>query len=354
MVDIYKFVVSNSIRNYLKKINYKFSTQEAAFLVWYCKTATLEEKFLAWEEIINTMPNCSMQERTHMEAITNFHEFLRAYIKLQKKLLNKFKTAEKCIYFCEMYLEKYTVIPYEYKVFTQYEKCITYGIEELASESCDRAIITKHKLDDEKGKLQDEKCYINSSGEILHLDCQVENEQERKINDAFDGMWFDIPTPFHAGDMVCSHYDRTEPYVLTGICTWNASRIRKELPETEYTKSYLSMCDEIQKRIYKDGDTSDMECRGYGISRNESVGISVIKDILPMCSYLDLEYYSLPLSGINNVLALISGTIRGEYNIEFLLNAYSMLICQNSFEKKLLNLQMNFGKDQVADIGILK
>ena len=54
-----------------------------------------------------------------------------------------------------------------------------------------------------------------------------------------------------------------------------------------------------------------MECRGYGISRNESVGISVIKDILPMCSYLDLEYYSLPLSGIYNVLALISGTIRG-------------------------------------------
>lgn len=56
-MDIYKFVVSNSIRNYLKRINYKFSTQEAAFLVWYCETATLEEKFGAWEEIINTMPN---------------------------------------------------------------------------------------------------------------------------------------------------------------------------------------------------------------------------------------------------------------------------------------------------------
>ena len=97
-----------------------------------------------------------------------------------------------------------------------------------------------------------------------------------------------------------------------------------------------------------------MECRGYGISMDECVGISVWKEILPMRSYLDLEYYSLSLSGTNDVLALISGTLRGEYNIEFLLNAYSMLICQNSFEKKLLNLQMNFGKDQVADIGILK
>lgn len=94
-MDIYKFVVSNSIRNYLKRINYKFSTQEAAFLVWYCETATLEEKFGAWEEIINTMPNCSMQERIDMEAIPDFHKFLIDYIKLQKKLLNKFKTAKK-------------------------------------------------------------------------------------------------------------------------------------------------------------------------------------------------------------------------------------------------------------------
>ncbi len=83
-MDIYKFVVSNSIRNYLKRINYKFSTQEAAFLVWYCETATLEEKFGAWEEIINTMPNCSMQERIDMEAIPDFHKFLIDYIKLQK------------------------------------------------------------------------------------------------------------------------------------------------------------------------------------------------------------------------------------------------------------------------------
>ena len=109
-MDIYKFVVSNSIRNYLKRINYKFSTQEAAFLVWYCETATLEEKFGAWEEIINTMPNCSMQERIDMEAIPDFHKFLIDYIKLQKKLLNKFKTAEKSIYSCEMYQRKYTGI----------------------------------------------------------------------------------------------------------------------------------------------------------------------------------------------------------------------------------------------------
>ena len=353
-MDIYKFVVSNSIRNYLKRINYKFSTQEAAFLVWYCETATLEEKFGAWEEIINTMPNCSMQERIDMEAIPDFHKFLIDYIKLQTKLLNKFKTAEKSIYSCEMYQRKYTGIHYEHKVFNQYDECVAYGIKEFDSELCDRAVITKHKWGCKEGERQDEKCYINSSGAVLSMDCMVKNDQERKINAAFDGMWFDFPTPFHAGDIVCSHYKQAEPYVLTGICTWNASRIKQELPKTEYTERYLSMRGEIQKRIYKDGDTSDMECRGYGISMDECVGISVWKEILPMRSYLDLEYYSLSLSGTNDVLALISGILRGEYNIEFLLNAYSMLIFKNSFEKKLMELQTNFGKDQVADIGIFK
>ena len=33
------------------------------------------------------------------------------------------------------------------------------------------------------------------------------------------------------------------------------------------------------------------------------------------CSYLDLEYYSLSLSGTNDVLALISGTLQEENNI---------------------------------------
>ena len=32
-----------------------------------------------------------------------------------------------------------------------------------------------------------------------------------------------------------------------------------------------------------------MECRGYGISMDECVGISVWKEILPMRSYLELS-----------------------------------------------------------------
>lgn len=43
-MDIGRFVDSAAIRAYLKEQNYPFSAQEAAFLVYHCKTASLEER----------------------------------------------------------------------------------------------------------------------------------------------------------------------------------------------------------------------------------------------------------------------------------------------------------------------
>ena len=55
--------------------------------------------------------------------------------------MNKFKTAEKSIYSCEMYQRKYTGIHYEHKVFNQYDEYVAYGIKEFDSELCDRAVL---------------------------------------------------------------------------------------------------------------------------------------------------------------------------------------------------------------------
>lgn len=46
-MDIGRFVDSAAIRAYLKEQNYPFSAQEAAFLVYHCKTASLEERVRA-------------------------------------------------------------------------------------------------------------------------------------------------------------------------------------------------------------------------------------------------------------------------------------------------------------------
>lgn len=43
-MDIFRFIDSADIRRYLVEIQYRFSTEEKMFLIWYCKTATLNEK----------------------------------------------------------------------------------------------------------------------------------------------------------------------------------------------------------------------------------------------------------------------------------------------------------------------
>ena len=101
-MDIYRFIDSRDMREHLQKLNYSFTTPEAAFLVYWCKNAALEERIAAWREIIGTMPNCAMAERMNLEAIPDFHQFLRDYIDLQEWDLRRFKEPDGCVYVCEL------------------------------------------------------------------------------------------------------------------------------------------------------------------------------------------------------------------------------------------------------------
>ena len=98
-MDLYHFIDSHAIRKHLQSLSYPFTTQEVAFLVCYCKTATLEEKHAAWREIMDTMPNCSLEKRLNMEPIPDFHQFLRDFIHIERRELESFRSADQCVYF---------------------------------------------------------------------------------------------------------------------------------------------------------------------------------------------------------------------------------------------------------------
>lgn len=73
-MDVFRFIDPKAVRAHLKSLDYRFSTPEAAYLVWLCKTATLDEKIAAWKQIITSMPNCSMERRTGAASIEHFEE----------------------------------------------------------------------------------------------------------------------------------------------------------------------------------------------------------------------------------------------------------------------------------------
>ncbi len=98
-MNYYRFLDSRDIRNHLEEMEYPLSTPEAAYLVWQCRGAILEERFAAWEEIIETMPDCTFTgygkfnfktKQLDPAPVYGLHDFLRQYIQRQKELLAAF------------------------------------------------------------------------------------------------------------------------------------------------------------------------------------------------------------------------------------------------------------------------
>lgn len=98
-MDITKFLNSKDIREHLQAMDYSFDAVTAAYLVWQCHNATLEEKFSAWEEIAKTMPDCPIPRRPGMaDDVPSVHQFLRDYIGLEKNRLEHFTQGENCVF----------------------------------------------------------------------------------------------------------------------------------------------------------------------------------------------------------------------------------------------------------------
>ena len=98
-MNYYRFLDSRDIRNHLENMEYPLSTPEAAYLVWQCHNATLEEKFSAWEEIAKTMSDCPIPRRPGMTGdVSSVHQFLRDYIGLEKNRLEDFAQGENCVF----------------------------------------------------------------------------------------------------------------------------------------------------------------------------------------------------------------------------------------------------------------
>lgn len=96
-MDFLNFVNSNAVRGYLQEICYQPTSLEAAWLVYQCETASLEEKCAAWREIMETLPDCPTNSRTRgikPEHRDSVHTFLQAYIAQQEQLAAAFLQAD--------------------------------------------------------------------------------------------------------------------------------------------------------------------------------------------------------------------------------------------------------------------
>lgn len=89
-MNILRFINSKDIRKHLRNIGYEFNSLEAAWLIYQCRDAAIDEKHKAWNELIETMPDCPIVERLNTVPQDSLHAFLMQYIELEDRYLNEF------------------------------------------------------------------------------------------------------------------------------------------------------------------------------------------------------------------------------------------------------------------------
>lgn len=370
-LDILQFVDSPDVRQYMRSIGYQPSTPEAAFLVWHCNAATLEERFAAWEQIIATMPNCGYETKRLQIEIPDFHKFLRQYMALQKRLLEDFKKPNGCLYVYGV-RTRFHASDEGSELYSTFESCVAAAVEDamdvgrftssyyecsemrpagsFRSDVYERFIV-KRQIDDEKEGGEDE-CTINANGDVLEIDCcSGLSSYEPNLDTAFREMLFKFPLPFRTGDILFDWHRGGAPYVLTEVRLGGTEQKRRGALPLELREDYVEAADKDLARYLAQGGAEHIDGFGYALEECCDGEPYVWVDNLGMHDMLNAAYCDRPLSGRYRLLKPVSEYLKGNSNIGAVVNVVVTLTQQMGAESRVDMFRSEYAPKLVADFG---
>ena len=333
--DILEFLDSRGIKEHLQRINYELTTPVAAFIVDRSHKATLQQKLEGWQKIIDSMPNCTMSRRNDTVNIPDFHAFLRNVIRQEQRKLAHFKRTDgKSLFFFEDCSwdrrDQYDLL---YGPYSSYQKCFDAIWKEFEDDHPKAIKITRRPIDPDEDLYADDMVMLNAIGEVMSCDYRNENEwNEAGTASDFEDMWFDIPTPFHAGDIVCNLQRPDEPMVLFDLQTWGSERVDKELASSVYKERLVQKADKLLRWHRYDGDTSDMYAYGCQVSSALHFPFYIGE---PEGFLLDIDYYREPLKSEERILYGVRAYVKGDLTVDSLAAMASACELQALAEKKV-------------------
>lgn len=308
------FINSKDIREYLEKIEYKFTPLQSTYII-DCSKKPLTEKHEAFRELIANTDDCEIKERRNFESFKSLHKFLEAYIEHQECLTKALYEEEPGSVYCYAYVDRRGYFR-DYDVYNCYNACFDDAKHLLMSENEKAEEITKFYIHKKVFKSQFAEAAdvieaeYNSGFELVNIKLNFDADKEKykcpwKNYNLFEYLWVNIPVPFKKGDIIINRYDRVsenEPMVYTGLIT-------------DYKRTESDEKHESRIRRYEDeGDETDM-CY-YAISVNDT--LNVWDD--HHTSYLNIEYYNEELTGRYRMLKPISSYMKEEISMDLLIN----------------------------------
>ncbi len=309
------FINSRDIRNYLREISYKFTPLEVSWLIYQCRSLSLNEKHKEWKYLIDNTKDMAFDTSESKE--DSLHSFLNRYMEAQMKYIEIFMNPDNSFYKYEV---EYTEADDQTKkstnnsCFSTYDKCL-----EAVKDECKEYIpdckdftvhIIKNEIDSVSTLDHDNhlELYLNNKYKIIEIETYNIPDNDITTLTSFEFMWFSFPTPFKKGDIIAGKY--TSPGICRGPMVLNHSA-----PEW------------YNKKDRKGRDLSDMWMNGYFQDSNTgSLYNETSND-----NYMDFEYCPPEsLTGKQRILIALSNYLKGRIDISLMLNAYHLILLEEA------------------------
>lgn len=322
-MDLYKIINSQSVGNYLKEINYSFSSLQAAFLIWHSRRLTIKEKHAMWEELIATMPDAPIEARPNTVPQASLHEFLKQYMALENKLIERFYAAEPdTFYSYDFYCKDDHCWCEDNGFYKTAEDCF----RELQKESSDLEIqLVKLKKDYLNTQNESLRLYMTFDREVFEIDARgILSEEEWKLHeDVFGGFWFEFPLPFKKGDII-------QP----ANCPYDIAIHTHDEDRAILLEDDLIISDRMRELHRQSGDISDMVVWGIFCGSDGK--------FYHECEWttLDFELQYKPLREEEQPMIPMSNYLKGKIPIDLLCNAYHIILSewQTTDSRRYLNV----------------
>lgn len=330
-MEIFDFIDSKAISEHLKSINYQCSTIEKAFIVAMSTKATINEKHNAFKSIISNDKDEKIEKRPNTCEYPSLFAFLERYMQIENEIVNEFYNTKEAVfrfrYLCgedRSFCEDFETV---YPSFALCNDAFRKEIEKY--EMMDEIRFYEFRMDSLTKIGKQIKLKYASNGELVDIDANFLSEDDSDVLSAFEGMWFDIPTPFKKGDILTynRHYwinGDSSPVVLHHLSTWdgdrfleiNSSNTEKENARRRYLYDYRK----------NNGDISDMNICGYFGCEDGDFYWEVSHSIL------DYEYFDKPLIGGYRSLQAVSDYLKGELDIDSLTKITRYIMAEESLK----------------------
>ena len=337
---ILNYINSKDIRNHLRLVGYQFTSLETAWLIFQCESLTLSEKHEAWNDLISTMPDMSIDLgafKHHKE--NSLYDFLKRYMDVDNRWIQNFKAPGNYIYQFSA-----TTVLYNGRicfvdndcVFSSFENCLNAAKKEMSDcdeiiKDCFKVKITKREIDNAERQENVMELCLNHKFHILYVE-HYGNAPSRKdfeTHIGFEEMCFSFPAPFKRGDII---------YDITGLSDDFCSGpmvMNKIAPDIFAGRGRLGH------------DVSDMVVVGY--FQNPDTGNIYEEDSY---NYMNYEYYPMEkLKGKRRILLAISNLLKGKIDIGLCLKAYHKIM----LEEFAISLKPNeYTKETLGFAGLTK